>query len=136
MSAILRRVYNDTKFVIERNYEMAGTRGSGVDEEDSKNADAKSNHSASSDCDGQVIHFRTSCWVQEINIQALVGLVPEKGYIKMKPSAGRYTLDDSVVCMVGNLDDDEDFDELRYNHWTLSNNEGMILCMVFVKLSM
>lgn len=120
ISEILRRVYKDTKLVIERTYEITDKQESGLDKQESgldeqglNNLDAKSDNAELPDNEGQVIHFRTSGWVQEMNIEALVCLVPDNGYIKMKTTPGRYALNDSVVCVVGNLETDGDLDEFN-----------------------
>lgn len=62
-------------------------------EEDNKNSEEKMD-----DC--YVVRFSASGWVQEIDFNMLLKLVPPNGYIKLHTLAGRYASPGSAVCSV------------------------------------
>jgi len=50
--------------------------------------------------DCHVVRFRSSGWIQDIDLQSLLKLVPPNGYIKLHTLEGRYAIPGSAVCSV------------------------------------
>ena len=71
------------------------------DNGDQKPANVKGEESMAEkleDC--HVVRYRSSGWVQEVDLEALKSLVPENGFIRLHTLAGRYAIPGSAVCSV------------------------------------
>ena len=90
-----------------------------------KDASAESQHGENDDgCPGAaynekmddcyVVRFRSSGWIQEIDTDALLSLVPPNGYIELNIEAGRYACPGSAVCSV--YPHPKDFETNRENY--------------------
>jgi uncharacterized membrane protein len=69
-----------------------------------------------------VVRFRTSGWVQEIDMQSLLDLVPPNGHITLHTLAGRYACPGTAVCSV--YPNPQNVELNRNSHDTRFKEEG------------
>ena len=68
--------------------------------DDSDSTDTESSQSVDDCASCHVVRFRRSGWVQEIDLQALLPLVPVKGKIQLHTIEGRYAIPGVAVCTI------------------------------------
>jgi uncharacterized membrane protein len=112
VSQLLERITRDTFYYIQRTWEE-DEKGTDEDPGNDSNYVSKEQENptkpqsikgeeaeAELSDDSHVVRFRTSGWVQEIDLDLLLRLVPENGYIKLYTLEGRYAIPGTAVCTV------------------------------------